>query len=288
MAARGAQFEGPVRAVRATAASYSHVVTSHLSGRSGLALTGRRSVLSGRHLEHPTAVEGCRSASQGLTLTLITVDHANRSAGIGQWHPKWPGWARVTRMTPRRALARNDCGSHTSAMADDDDARGANLLGAFAVAAHDRFLAELAARGGGSASRAAALATLKGCPGDTVEQMAAVLGLTSSGATRLVAGLVREGLVDKRPGADGRTLALHLTARGQAAADEVLRARHDCFEAMLAQLTAADRRTFVRLSERMLASLGAGEQWADHACRFCDYDDCPQQTCPVARKAAAS
>jgi hypothetical protein len=29
-------------------------------------------VLSGRHLEHPTADEGCRSASQGLVLTLMT------------------------------------------------------------------------------------------------------------------------------------------------------------------------------------------------------------------------
>ncbi|WNI16819.1 MarR family winged helix-turn-helix transcriptional regulator [Actinacidiphila sp. ITFR-21] len=173
-------------------------------------------------------------------------------------------------------------------MVDDDDARGANLLGAFAVAAHDRLLAELAEHGGGSASRAAALATLKGCPGDTVEQLAAVLGLTGSGATRLVAGLVGDDLVDKRPGADGRALALHLTSRGQAVAEEILRARHDCFEEMLGELTPDERRTFVRLSERMLASLGDGAKWADHACRLCDYDSCPQQTCPVARKAAAS
>lgn len=53
----------------------------------GLALTGQFAVLSGRHLEHPTAAEGCRSASQGLVLTLITVDHANPSAASGQCPP---------------------------------------------------------------------------------------------------------------------------------------------------------------------------------------------------------
>jgi hypothetical protein len=90
MAPRDAQFEGPVRVAVAARPAYPHVITSHSSGRTGLALTGRSSALSGRHLEHPTAMEGCRSASQGLTLTLITFDHANALADFRQCPPRRP------------------------------------------------------------------------------------------------------------------------------------------------------------------------------------------------------
>lgn len=43
-----------------------------LGGPEGLALAKPGWAPPGRHLEHPAAQEGCRSASQGLTLTLIT------------------------------------------------------------------------------------------------------------------------------------------------------------------------------------------------------------------------
>jgi hypothetical protein len=42
--------------------------------RAVLALAVTTSAPPGRHLEHPAAREGCRSASQGLSLTLITCD----------------------------------------------------------------------------------------------------------------------------------------------------------------------------------------------------------------------
>jgi hypothetical protein len=41
-------------------------------------------VLSGRQLKHLTATEGCRSASQGFTLTLITTNHDSRPMFIQQ------------------------------------------------------------------------------------------------------------------------------------------------------------------------------------------------------------
>src|SRR6476619_3670404 len=38
----------------------------------------------GPHPRHPTAVEGCRSASRGLALTLMTCGDHTRSAGRGE------------------------------------------------------------------------------------------------------------------------------------------------------------------------------------------------------------
>ena len=166
-------------------------------------------------------------------------------------------------------------------MPDTDD-RAANLLGALTLAAHDRLMAALSAAGGGSVSRAAALATLHGYPGDTVDELAVVLGITGSGATRLVAQLVRDGLVDKRAGRDGRSVALHLTPGGQAAAAGVLGARRASFGAALAVLSESDRRAFTALAERLLPHLGAGQEWADRTCRLCDYAACPQGSCPAA------
>ncbi|KPI22142.1 hypothetical protein OK074_7204 [Actinobacteria bacterium OK074] len=42
-------------------------------GHGATRLQGSPMILPGFHLEHPTAGEGCRSASQGLTLTLDAV-----------------------------------------------------------------------------------------------------------------------------------------------------------------------------------------------------------------------
>jgi MarR family transcriptional regulator, negative regulator of the multidrug operon emrRAB len=167
------------------------------------------------------------------------------------------------------------------------DNRAVNLFGALTLAAHDRFLADLAMRGVGSASQAAALATLKAYPGDTVDQLATVLGITGSGATRLVAKLARDGLVEKRAGRDARSVALHLTRRGRAAATDVLRTRRASFCDVLKDLSDSERQALTTLSEKLLAGLGPGQDWADRTCRFCDYSDCPQPVCPVACTAGA-
>lgn len=161
--------------------------------------------------------------------------------------------------------------------------RTANVLGALAVALNDRFLTELARLNTMTPSRAAALATLKEYPGDSIEQLATVLDLTSSGATRLVAGLVRDSLVDKRSGTDARSVAVHLTTTGTIVADEVLRARRACFGNLINGLGEDEQEVLANLCERMLISLGTGQDWADRTCRFCDYANCPQQTCPVAQ-----
>lgn len=164
---------------------------------------------------------------------------------------------------------------------DDAEAQDVNVFAAMTVAVNDAFQARLS-RLGVSASQAACLATLRAFPGDSIDQIAGVTGLTGSGTTRLVAQLVQDGLVVKSPGADARSVAASLTERGEAAADAVLRARHECFGDLFQGLDVSERGVLGRLSRRLLATFEPTEDWADRTCRFCDYATCPQQSCPVA------
>src|ERR671915_1052511 len=119
-------------------------------------------------------------------------------------------------------------------------AREANLVGALALAVGDRIAEAADPAVGGSAAEA--LVTLAGAgAGGTIDSLAKVVGLTHSGAVRLVDRLARAGLVERRVGADQRSVALHLTPEGRRAARRVLARREAAIESVLAPLTARER-----------------------------------------------
>jgi DNA-binding MarR family transcriptional regulator len=162
------------------------------------------------------------------------------------------------------------------------DDRGVNLIAALAVALQDEVLAGAADAGALNATTAAALATLHGCPGEGIDALSGVVGLTGSGTVRLVAGLVDQGLVEKRPGrTDGRAVALHLTGPGEEMACRVLAARRARAGVALQALTSTEQRQLTGLAERMLSALVSNRAQADRICRLCDYGACPQDVCPV-------
>ncbi|MGV2386825.1 MAG UNVERIFIED_CONTAM: MarR family transcriptional regulator, partial [Thermobifida fusca] len=79
--------------------------------------------------------------------------------------------------------------------------RVANVLGALALAVTDRTSAAIAAAAGQSVSAAAALSAMHHfLDRPTLDQLRRVLGLTHSGAVRLVDRLVDAGLVTRGPG----------------------------------------------------------------------------------------
>ena len=99
-----------------------------------------------------------------------------------------------------------------------------NLLGALALALTDRLLGAGPASPG-SVSERAALVTLHAHTDRPVSWLGQVLGLTSSGVTRLVDRLVAGGWVTRTPGSDARSRELTLSAAGLDQARAVLRAR---------------------------------------------------------------
>ena len=97
-------------------------------------------------------------------------------------------------------------------------------------------------------SAPAALSALDGyLGGEPIDALRETLGLTHSGAVRLVDRLEAAGLAERRPGPDGRSVAVALTPVGHAAAEAVRIAREEALEQAL---VGARRRTSARRSAR--------------------------------------
>jgi MarR family transcriptional repressor of emrRAB len=162
-------------------------------------------------------------------------------------------------------------------------ARDANLLGALGTVLSDA-LADAAELAGG-ASPAAALVALHGTSaGGTIDALAGRIGLSHSGAVRLVDRLVREGLVERRRGADQRSAALVLTPQGRRAARQVLSRRDANLQVLLGLLTDDQRIAAVELVEALLGAVGREDGAEPRVCRLCDLEACwrSRGRCPVA------
>lgn len=175
-----------------------------------------------------------------------------------------------------------------------------NLLGSLTLnLAQDATAAlERSSRLAGSA--AAALLALEEFLGDAhVGRLADVLGLTHSGAVRLVTQLEADGLAERCTGTDRRRVEVRLTARGcrraataRAARDAVVRQsttglnanEASTLEGLLAQLVKTQ--VFVRI-ERRLAGASDDDRNA-WWCRTCNFAACgrPEGRCPAQVAAA--
>lgn len=161
------------------------------------------------------------------------------------------------------------------------DARTANLLGALVVTLHDEMESATADAAEHGAAYPAALATMLGEPGLSIEALRQIVGLSHSGTVRLLDALEREGTVERRSGKDARSVALQLTAQGKRQARAVLQARQGTLEPALNALTGLERAQLLRLTEKLLGALTRNRQHSDHICRLCDLSVCPDASCPV-------
>lgn len=179
--------------------------------------------------------------------------------------------------------------------------RQANVLGALSLVVHDRTRDAVAAAVGEARAEtaAAALSALYHfLDRPNIDMLRQVLGLTPSGAVRLVDRLVDAGFVTRdrsgvtaagsRQVGDRRSRVITLTPAGRHAAEQVAEARADVLLEALDPLTDAERATFEQLIGRVLAGLGRGPGATRWICRLCDTDACERREgkCPIARAAA--
>ena len=168
--------------------------------------------------------------------------------------------------------------------------RQANLLGALALVITDQTAQAVAATAGQSASAAAALSALHHfLDHPTLDQLHKVLGLTPSGAVRLVDRLADAGLVTRGTGEDGRSRSVVLTDAGKRVAAQITAARATLLSSTLVELSPAERETLHSLMSRIMASLVRSKEGGAWICRLCDLDACgrPSGHCPAANSAAA-
>ncbi|HEY3685307.1 MAG TPA: MarR family transcriptional regulator [Streptosporangiaceae bacterium] len=171
-----------------------------------------------------------------------------------------------------------------------DRAAAANVLGALALAVADQLPADAFPAGGRADSAAAALSALdQFLDRPTLDQLRRVLGVTHSGAVRLVDRLTAAGLAERGSGPDGRTRAVRLTPAGRRAAQRIAAQRTRYLAGLLTGFSAAETRTFHDLLGRVMAQVVRHKDGGAWICRRCDLEACgrPAGNCPAANAAAA-
>ena len=182
-------------------------------------------------------------------------------------------------------------------MAVSASSRLENLLASLCLnLAHESTVAlERASRLSGSA--AVALLALDEFLGDAhVGRLADVLGVTHSGAVRLVAQLEAEGLANRRAGEDRRRVEIRLSATGRRRAAAARAARDAVVRQSISRLDPGEAATLeaivatlveTRVAARMEGRL-RGEPVGAWWCRTCDFTACgrAQGHCPAQKTAA--
>lgn len=177
------------------------------------------------------------------------------------------------------------------------DGRLANLLGAVATGIDDAVSCALTSDGLDATTATALVALLDFSPAGSVERLRQGVGLTHSGAVRLVDRLDAMGLAERRRGDDRRSVTVVLTPAGRRAAHRLRRRRQAAVRHSLGGLTMREREQLAAACEVMLTTLTlqrlaqrrAGEAPTGGAlCRLCDFATCgrPDGRCPVNRAAA--
>jgi MarR family transcriptional repressor of emrRAB len=158
------------------------------------------------------------------------------------------------------------------------EAEIANLLGALSLAVMDRI--EQGARDViGHAGETPAALVVIGYGPITNEKLRRILGLSHSGTVRLVDRLVSDRLVERRPGKDGREVALHLTAKGAASRKDLLASRISAVASFLDILSPLERKRLRELIRGVLARQDTSEMDRFTICRMCDTGVC--SNCPL-------
>ncbi len=161
-------------------------------------------------------------------------------------------------------------------------ARIENLLGALALAVTDAAFAPAAT--GLPRSAQSVLVSVHAYPGRPVSWVRDLLGLTSSGATRLVDELESAGLLVRRPGADARSKRVDLTPSGRAVVRDLLRSRDRAIAGLVKPLPPDDRADLERILATLVAGLADDRPGAERVCRMCDRHACAgrrAQGCPL-------
>jgi DNA-binding MarR family transcriptional regulator len=158
----------------------------------------------------------------------------------------------------------------------------ANLLGVTVLAGADRMRSAVEGALGSGGAAPAALVHLAVYPGESAEALHRVLGISQPGTAQVVQRLVDQGLLERRPGRDRRTQALHLTAAGRRTLDELLERRAETLNALLAPLSDDERVQITQLLEKVVAGLAADRPEALTTCRLCDREACRREPgCPL-------
>jgi DNA-binding MarR family transcriptional regulator len=179
----------------------------------------------------------------------------------------------------------------TPSVPQPEDARSAlaNVLGALALVVTDE-LGRAVTTATASVTDAATLSALgEFLDGATVDRVHQVLGVTPSGAVRIVDRLESAGYVTRGRGPDRRSRSIRLTEAGRDRAQAVGGARAAYLAGVVDGLTPDEVDVLRTLLAKVMAAVVEGKDGGAWTCRLCDLVACrrAQGECPAMNAAVA-
>lgn len=159
--------------------------------------------------------------------------------------------------------------------------RTANLMGALTGAIGDRLAQRRKAHPNETDSSLAALNLLSGLEGCSNVELSRAMKLSHPATVRLVDKLEATGWVERRSGADRRSVSLWLTAAGRRRVRQTARERGAALAKIVERLSEQQRRNLDDIAQTLLRGMTTDELEAAYICRLCDDSACPPQACPV-------
>jgi DNA-binding MarR family transcriptional regulator len=166
-----------------------------------------------------------------------------------------------------------------------------NLLASLTLNLAEEGQQALERASGLAGSAAAALLALEQFLGGAhVGRLADVLGLTHSGAVRLVTQLERDGLAERHEGADRRRVEVRLTTKGRRRARAARTARDEVIAGATSGLTTDEGQILESLLDKLVSAQVVGRVERRRAgqsgawwCRTCDFAACGRHEgrCPA-------
>ena len=157
-----------------------------------------------------------------------------------------------------------------------------NLIGAFATSVSTAIESQISELGGRSLSHEAALVAIHNHPNETIDVLSKVLGLTHSGAVRLINTLEQEGLIARKKSVqDARSVVLCTTQEGSERVEEILCSREAAIVKVLDHFSKEQKQSFTELLEVAMGNLTDKQSEARRICRLCNEGVCRKLGCPV-------
>ncbi|MEP1443743.1 MAG: MarR family winged helix-turn-helix transcriptional regulator [Hyphomicrobiales bacterium] len=157
-----------------------------------------------------------------------------------------------------------------------------NTVGAFAYALTDKVELAWTTLTGRGVTTCYAINQIGSEPGSSIKTLTGMLNIEHSSIVRLLDGLERDGLIERRMDhEDRRGKKVHLSTAGEELLTEMLNARRRVLEPMTGVLDDNEMQTLFNLLEKMMPAVVIGGTDQHFVCRVCELEMCPQEICAV-------
>jgi DNA-binding MarR family transcriptional regulator len=157
-----------------------------------------------------------------------------------------------------------------------------NLVGAFATAVSSEVESNISELGARSLSHEVALVAIHNHPNETIDILSKVLGITHSGAVRLINTLEKENLVERHKSPqDARSVVLRVTVDGSIRVESILKSREGVTSKLLRSFDDNQKKDFMKLLEIAMSNLTNERIEARRICKLCNEGVCRKFGCPV-------